>query len=335
MLLEILREVWMTLTAMAPYLLFGFFMAGVLSLFISPEFVERHLGGRGVWQVVKAAVFGIPLPLCSCSVIPVAASLRRHGAGRGATAAFLISTPQTGVDSILATMSLLGPIFAVFRTLAAFVSGVLGGILVDLVGNGAETTESVPACTDACCSEKHKPGRFARAMHHGFITLTADIAKPLLIGLLLAALIAALVPESFFAETIGPGWPSMLLMLLIGIPIYVCATASIPIAAAMMLKGVSPGAALVFLMTGPATNMAALATLWTMFGRRTAITFLVVVALTALGSGLVLDLLVDRSTVVSGTNMHAMLPPIVKHAAAVVLLIILGLAMRVSSLKHG
>ena len=128
-------ELWETLREMAPYLIFGFFVAGVLSVLIQPEVVERHLGGRGLWQVIKAAIFGVPLPLCSCGVIPVAASLRRHGAGSGATTSFLISTPQTGVDSIMVTLSLLGPVFAVFRPLISFVSGLLGGSLVTYFGS--------------------------------------------------------------------------------------------------------------------------------------------------------------------------------------------------------
>ena len=243
MLMDVLHAAWHTLTAMAPYLLFGFFMAGMLSMFISPRLVETHLGGRGIWPIIKASLFGIPLPLCSCSVIPVAASLRRHGAGHGATSAFLISTPQTGIDSILATVSLLGPVFAIFRTLCAFVSGVLGGGIVDLVTPA--DPPPVDDCAATCCCSEAKGNRFMRAMQHGFITLVDDVSGPLLAGLVIAGLISAFVPATLFTEHIGEGLPAMLLMLALGIPIYVCATASIPIAAAMILKGVSPGAALV------------------------------------------------------------------------------------------
>ncbi len=142
---EILLKTWETLVEMSPFLLFGFLVAGILYVFIRPELVERHLGGRGILQVVKASLLGVPLPLCSCGVIPVSASLRRHGAGRGATTSFLISTPQTGVDSIMVTLSLLGPVFAIFRPLFAFVSGIFGGAVVNAFDREEERRASSPA----------------------------------------------------------------------------------------------------------------------------------------------------------------------------------------------
>lgn len=323
MVLDVLQSAWQTLTAMAPYLLFGFFMAGMLSMFISPSLVEAHLGGRGIWPIMKASLLGIPLPLCSCSVIPVAASLRRHGAGHGATSAFLISTPQTGVDSIMATVSLLGPVFAVFRTLCAFVSGVVGGGIVDL-SSPAETAQP-ESCSETCCAGNREGRRFVRAMQHGFGTLVNDVSGPLLAGLVIAGLIAAFVPEQFFMDHVGEGLPAMLLMLALGIPIYVCATASIPIAAAMMLKGVSPGAALVFLMTGPATNAAAITTIWRMFGTRAGIAFLLSVALTALGSGLLMDIWVPATVLRADIITDAAHTSLPRSAAAIVLLILLAI----------
>jgi uncharacterized membrane protein YraQ (UPF0718 family) len=131
-LFKFMHEFWEVLGEMAPYLLFGFLVAGILSVYISQKFVERHLGGRGFWAVLKASLFGIPLPLCSCGVIPVAASLRKQGAGKGAVTSFLISTPQTGVDSILVTLSLLGPVYAIFRPVASFIKGVIGGMAVSI-----------------------------------------------------------------------------------------------------------------------------------------------------------------------------------------------------------
>ncbi len=321
MILVVIQAAWFTLTAMAPYLLFGFFMAGILSMFISPRLVENHLGGRGIWPIMKASLLGIPLPLCSCSVIPVAASLRRHGAGHGATSAFLISTPQTGVDSLLATISLLGPVFAIFRTLCAFISGVIGGGIVDLFSPHAD--DSQVSCEDACCDGEAQGNRFVRAMKHGFGTLVNDVSGPLLAGLVIAGLISAFVPEALFTEHVGEGLPAMLLMLALGIPIYVCATASIPIAAAMILKGASPGAALVFLMTGPATNAAAIATIWRLFGTRAGVAFLVSVALTALGSGLLMDAWIPAAVLrVDGAIGTSHAAPW-KSAAAVALLILL------------
>ena len=321
MVWDVAQAAWLTLTAMAPYLLFGFFMAGILSMFISPRLVEDHLGGRGIWPIMKASLLGIPLPLCSCSVIPVAASLRRHGAGHGATSAFLISTPQTGVDSLLATISLLGPVFAIFRTLCAFVSGVIGGGIVDLFSPHTDTAEA--ACEAACCGAEAQGNRFLRAMKHGFGTLVNDVSGPLLAGLVIAGLISAFVPESLFTEHVGEGLPAMLLMLALGIPIYVCATASIPIAAAMILKGVSPGAALVFLMTGPATNAASITTIWRLFGPRAGVAFLVSVAVTALGSGLLMDAWIPATVLRIDVVVKAEHGASWKSAAAIVLLALL------------
>ena len=187
-------ESWAVLGEMAPYLLFGFLMAGVLSVCISPEFVERHLGGRGFGPVVKAALFGVPLPLCSCGVIPVAASFRRHGASRAATTSFLLSTPQTGVDSIAITYALLGAAFAIYRPIIALATGLLGGLLVMLFGrskrNGGPADDQPPECHDSCCSEEGPKRNIVwRALEHGFITLPRDIGWPLLIGVVFAGAI--------------------------------------------------------------------------------------------------------------------------------------------------
>lgn len=318
-------QFWATLSDMAPYLLFGFLMAGILSVLISTAFVERHLGGTGLWAVVKASLFGVPLPLCSCSVIPVAASLRRHGASKGATTAFLLSTPQTGADSIMATFSLLGPVFAVFRPFAAFVSGILGGALVQRLATHEKDEPAPDRDNEACCCGTQRSSKVARIFRYGFLVLPQDIAGSLLVGILIAGVIAVLVPDGFFAEVLGTGFIAMLVMMLLGIPVYVCATASIPVAAAMMLKGVTPGAALVFLMTGPATNAATVATLWRMFGRRTAMLYLAAVAATALGSGLVLDAFFTIVRVRPGAEM-AMLPEWLKTLSACVLLVVLALS---------
>jgi uncharacterized membrane protein YraQ (UPF0718 family) len=271
-------------------------------------------------------VFGVPLPLCSCSVIPVAASLRRHGAGRGATAAFLLSTPQTGVDSVFVTYGLLGPLVAVFRPLAALATGLVGGAVIAAAGNGSNREPAGEACPHCCCDHA-SGGRLARALHFGFVTLPRDIGKPLLVGLVVAGLIAALVPGGFFSETLGTGLPAMLLMMVVGIPIYVCATASVPIAAAMILAGLTPGAALVFLMTGPATNAAAVATVWKMLGHRSAALYLAVVAGTALACGLLLDRLFVVTGVTPGHAGHHLLPPLLEQAAAVALVVVLALAL--------
>ena len=323
-------EFWDVLSEMAPYLLLGFAVAGVISVFLSAAWVERHLGGEGFWANFKASAFGVPLPLCSCGVIPVAASLRRHGAGRGATTAFLISTPQTGVDSILVTFSLLGWAFAIFRTLAAFLSGLLGGAWVSLGAEKSPSPEPQPescGCGASDCEDSHSPpkSRWRRMLFHGFIELPQDIGPALLVGLVISALITVLIPEDFFAEALGGGILAMLVMLAVGIPVYVCATASVPVAATMMLHaGISPGAALVFLMTGPATNAATLAIVYKTMGRRTAGLYLLSVAASALGAGLLLDWTLDIGDFQVGPEMSWMLPGWFKSLCAAALLAILG-----------
>jgi len=326
---SIFIDFWATIAEMSPYLLFGFFVAGLLSVLISQRFVEKHLGSHGIWPVVKASLFGVPLPLCSCSVIPVSMSLRKHGASKGATIAFLLSTPQTGVDSIFVTLSLLGPIFAVFRPLAAFVTGLVGGSLVDVFDKTKKDSRQQPQkCEDECCTTEHNKGKIARGLKYGFVTLPRDIGKPMLAGLVVAAFISALVPEGYFAEKLGTGIFPMLVMMLLGIPVYVCATASVPIAAALILKGLTPGAALVFLMTGPATNAASFVTIWKVLGNRTAVIYLASVAACALASGVLLDYIAPTLNLEVAAHSHRMLlPTTVKFASAFVLLLVLAFAI--------
>jgi uncharacterized membrane protein YraQ (UPF0718 family) len=284
--LNILREIWLVTVAMAPYLLFGFLMAGVLSVLVSKEFVRKHLGGRGWTGSVKAALVGVPMPICSCGVIPLAASLRKHGASRGATASFLASTPQTGIDSLMITYALLGWVFAVFRAVAAFLSGILCGTAVAAISPSERDARE--ACADEGCTAKEKPV-LQRILSYGFITLPRDIAKAMVIGIILSGVISGLIPDNFFADSIGDSPWAMLIMLVIGIPLYVCSSASVPIALAFIKAGISPGAALVFLITGPATNAATLTTLWQIIGRRQLAVFLAVLALSAVGAGIVMN----------------------------------------------
>jgi uncharacterized protein len=308
--LHILGSAWGVFAEMAPYLLFGFAIAGVLHVLLPTGFIERHLGGRGFFPVLKAALFGVPLPLCSCSVIPVTAALRKHGASRGATSAFLLATPQTGVDSILVTYSLLGPVMAIYRPVVALIMGLAGGWVADaIVKRDADGLELSPAgdthttgaentCDDDCgCGDDRAAGGvarrplppIARMLRYAFITLPRDIGRPLLFGMIIAAIITAVVPEHFFAPYLGGGiWP-MLVLMAIGIPMYVCATASVPIASALILAGVSPGAALVFLITGPVTNAAEISALWKVLGRRTVAVYLSTVVAGSLAAGLALD----------------------------------------------
>ncbi len=330
-------DFWSVLGQMSPYLLFGFAVAGALSLLISARTVERHLGGPGFWPVLKAALFGVPLPLCSCGVIPVGASLHRKGASRGATVAFLISTPQTGVDSIMVTFSLLGLTFAVFRPLAALISGVLGGLLVayTVKGRGEPGSSAAPPGTAADCptcaaprpADDDRPkgwlARLRSAMVYGFADLPEDIGRSMLGGLIIAAVITAIVPPDFFTGVLSGGVVAMLVMMALGIPVYVCATASVPVAAALIARGVSPGVALVFLMTGPATNAATIATVWRTMGKKTAVLYLASVAGTALASGLTLDYFFTVTGAPMPHEMGWMLPGAVSTSLAIIMLVVL------------
>jgi uncharacterized membrane protein YraQ (UPF0718 family)/copper chaperone CopZ len=307
LVIEILIASWAVLAAMAPYLLLGFFVAGVLSILISAEWVERHLGGRGLGQVFKASLFGVPLPLCSCGVLPVAASLRRQGASRGATTAFLVSTPQTGVDSIAVTYALLGPFVAVVRPLAALLTGFVGGALVhvadgrdgDEANRAANTGTGQSSCSMDGCRDDEPAHRhsFPDALRYGFVTLPRDIGKALLVGVALSGVISALIAPDTLRAYLGGGIVPMLVAMAIGIPLYVCATASTPIAASLIVAGLSPGAALVFLITGPATNSAALVTVWKVLGRRATILYLATIAVGALVTGIVVDSLISSGVV--------------------------------------
>jgi hypothetical protein len=226
----------------------------------------------------------------------------------------------------MATFGLLGPVFAIFRPIAAFAVGLIGGLIVAATDNSKEADAHADHCTDECCAPVEKRSKLRLALRHAFIVLPRDIAGPLLVGLIIAAAIGAFVPENFFSENLGKGIVAMLVMMAVGIPLYVCATASIPIAAMMMMKGVTPGAALVFLMTGPATNAATIATLWKIFGKRTTLIYLAVVAFTALGSGLLLDYFFNITDLPMGTIKSWMLPHWAKVVSAVALLVVLAVA---------
>ena len=270
----------------------------MLSILFSPQWIERHLGGRGFGPVLKASLLGVPLPLCSCGVIPVAASIRRHGASRAATISFLLSTPQTGVDNISVVWGLLGPVFAVFSPITALITGLLGGGLVHLFGekdpldNAGRPIKSI-ACAESCCTEKEKHNFILRALRFGFLTLPRDIGKPLLLGVLIAGAITAFVPRGELKPYLGNEFLSILLMIAVGIPFYVCATASVPFAASLIHMGASPGAALAFLIAGPATNAATISTTWKLLGKRTGLLYMFTIALSALLCGLMLNWLMS------------------------------------------
>jgi len=280
------QALWQVLAQSGPYLLVGLLLAGLLEVLVPKGLIRRHLGGRGLGPVTRAALIGAPVPLCSCSVLPTATQLRRDGASPGATTSFLIATPETGVDSIGISYALLDPMMTIARPVTAIATAVGAGLAVDAAG--AAPAPEAPA--SSCCEDHehdHPPrgGRLQRAVSYAFGPLLADLTPWFVLGFALAAVIALAVPADFFAGDVAQGLPAMLLMLAAGIPLYVCATASTPIAAALMAKGLEPGAALVFLLAGPATNVATMSVVRGLLGGRALAVYVAAIAGCALLAG--------------------------------------------------
>ena len=328
-ILSFIEDYWdalLSMTAeMAPYLLLGFFFAGLLRAFVPKNIYRRHLAPRNMKSVVKAALLGIPLPLCSCGVIPTSVGLRREGASHGACTSFLIATPQTGVDSIAATYSLMGLPFAVVRPIAALFTAMFGGWLVNRYARDDEKLSAEQAnhdensqCDcghhhdhdhdhdhsdhDHCHSDHHHEAadgedwwhRFADAMRYAFVEMLQDVGKWLVVGLLIAALITVAVPNEWLAALHDYKLLNMIIVLAVAIPMYVCATGSIPIAVSLMAKGLTPGAALVLLMAGPAVNSASMLVIGKVFGRRTLWLYVASIVVGAMLFGLGIDYLLPQ-----------------------------------------
>lgn len=350
-------EILLLINEMSPYLLLGFLLAGLMHAFIPGRYYTRYLSKPTLGSVINAAIFGIPLPLCSCGVIPTAMSLRKEGASRGAVTSFLIATPQTGIDSIIATFSLMGVPFAVIRPLAALVTAVLGGWMVntfvslrdrrahrEMAEGTIVKTEETETCTchchchenkaESCCPEgdsddhhhhhhhsgehhhhsshhRHSShhhhsssaschchdrkipntigGKIVEALRYAFLDMMSDIGKWLVIGLVVAGLITIYVPDEVFTIFKDNTMASMILVLIISIPMYLCATGSIPIAVVLMLKGLTPGAALVLLMAGPACNMASILVIRKGLGFRTLVIYILSIVIGAVFFGCLID----------------------------------------------
>ena len=290
-----MKEMFDLINGMAPYLLLGFFLAGVMHAFVPQTLYRRYLGGHSFRAVLNAALLGIPLPLCSCGVIPTAMSLRKEGASKGATVSFLISTPQTGVDSIIATYSLMGLPFALIRPLVALVTSLLGGCLVNKLDD-KESPEVQQGASSVAedVAQKSFVQRMKSAFRYAFVEMMQDIGRWLLLGLVVAGLITVFVPDSFFALFADKPLLSMLLVLAFAVPMYLCATGSIPIAVALILKGLSPGTALVLLMAGPAVNVASMLVISRVMGKKTLALYLLSIVSGAIFFGLGIDYLLPR-----------------------------------------
>ncbi|EJX00484.1 permease [gut metagenome] len=290
-----MKEIFELIYGMAPYLILGFFLAGLMHAFVPNTLYRRYVGQNSFRSVFNAAMLGIPLPLCSCGVIPTAMSLRKEGASKGATISFLIATPQTGIDSIIATYSLIGFPFALVRPIVALATALFGGCLVNKLDSTLdEKTTTETKTPTGCTSHRSFREKLKTALHYAFVEMMQDIGKWLVVGLIIAGLITVFVPDSFFAIFTDKPLFSMLLVLAFAIPMYLCATGSIPIAVALMMKGLSPGTALVLLMAGPAVNAASILVISKVMGKETLKLYLTSIILGAICFGLGIDYLLPR-----------------------------------------
>ncbi len=295
------RDFVTILSEMSPYLLLGFFFAGLLYAFMPRQKIEKYFSGKPLKSSILASIFGIPLPLCSCGVIPTGTALYKNGASKGGTVSFLISTPQTGVDSILATFSLLGLPFAIIRPIAALITGITGGLITSRITkeDAKETHFKEPETTEKSILQRVKD-----VFRYGFVEFIQDISKWLVIGLVLAAIISVLIPNDFFNVLKLSPILQMLLILVVSIPLYICATGTIPLAAVLLLKGISPGAAFMLLMAGPATNAATITMIGTVLGKKSLFSYLGTIIVGALSFGLLIDYVLPTEWFTQIANQH-------------------------------
>lgn len=396
-LLDWIVAFWNLLVDAGLWLLVGFLIAGLFFALVPASLVKKQLGGRGIWPVFKASAIGVPMPLCSCAVIPAAAAIRRGGASKGASAAFAISTPEIDVPGISLTWALIGPVMAITRPIVSFITAISAGLAINFFdrdeeiepvsaapgkpddeasgccSSAKEASQSScgcskssdaavePAKTSSCCSSEaeattsccsstadsaSKPASsccssqvsgvvepvWKRSLRFSFVTLPKDLARWMVLGLALSALVVVLIPEGWIeanleSGVLGPAG-SKLLMLAIGIPWYVCATASTPLAAVLIAKGLSPGAALVFLLAGPATNPATMGWIIKDLGLRSLVVYLVSISGMALAAGFALDALIPaeafKQTAAIMVHEHR---SVVNQVAAGILALILAVGL--------
>lgn len=344
---------WSLFMEMAPYLFLGFLVAGILHALIPDEKVLSYLGDPAgkIKSVVNASIMGLPLPLCSCGVVPTALSLKKRGATKGATLSFLISTPETGVDSIAITYALLDPIMTVFRPLATLVTAIAAGITENLSSREEKkpqvrnplvlmqmplTQECGCSCSGSACSPNGTvSSRLNAGIKHAFIDLLGDISRWLVASTILAGIISYAIPADIVSNYLGGGIYSMLAMLFIGIPLYICATASTPLAAALISKGMSPGTAFVFLLAGPATNAATITMITKFLGKKSVIVYLSMIAVCSVGFGLLLDFIYLQLGIHAATIVGSggeIVPSYVQFAFALILLPLMAYGMLKKSL---
>ncbi len=285
------------LNAMSIYLLLGLLLAGILKQIVPDDFISKHLGKSSTGSVIKATIFGIPLPVCSCSVIPLAQSLRKEGASKGSVQSFLISTPITGVDSILATFSFFGLIFTIFRVVSSIIIAITVGLIQNFVEKDDKKIQEVKeetscSCHCSCDSAKKEKKSFSikEVFSYAYVTLFKDMVKPLFIGLILGALFTTFVPKEYSSLLFENQFLTYLVIILFSMPLYVCATASLPLAAAFMLNGMSGGAAFIFLTAGPATSAVTMSVVYKLLGKTSLIIYITTIALLSLLFGFLYDM---------------------------------------------
>jgi len=318
-------EIWKLLLEMSPYLLFGLLIAGLLHVLFPSQKIYKYFSGNSIKAILRASLFGVPLPLCSCGVIPVAAHLKKDGAGDAPTLSFLISTPTTGIDSIFATYALLGPVFAIIRPVSAFFAGCLAGIMILLLNKKSEEIKIVEEeCISCEKSPSKKPGillKVKEILRYAFFELLDDIGKWLAIGIIAGGVIGFFAPEKVIETYLGNPLMAYPLMLVIAVPLYVCATGSIPIAASLIMKGMTPGAGLIFLIAGPATNTATLSFVGGKMGKKTLFIYLATIIITSLLCGYAIDVLYNATeyNIYSFQSGKKIIPFSVKVLSSVVL----------------
>ena len=323
---DFINELYFITTDMAPYLLLGFFFAGLLYLLFPKKKVRRYMGRNRNRAVINASLFGIPLPLCSCGVIPTGLSFYRNGASKGSTVSFLISTPQTGIDSILVTYSMMGLPFALIRPFVALATGISGGFLTNRI-TGKEKEEPVAETANNTAPPSGFFPRIKAMFRYAFVEFLQDIMGWLIVGLMIAALIAVFIPDDFFAGRAGNDMIEMLVILVAAIPVYICATASVPIAAVLLLKGLSPGAALVLLMAGPATNAATITMIAKVLGKKSLAGYLISIISGALIFGFLINTFLPARWFELPMHMmshdHEILPAWLSAGSAIVLVLLI------------
>ena len=317
------------LDAMAIYVLFGLLFAGILKQIIPDDFVIKHLGRGSVSSVVKATLFGIPLPVCSCSVIPLAQSLKKEGASKGAVQSFLISSPITGVDSILATFSFFGLIFTIFRVISSVIIAITVGLIQNFVDKDEkiikeEVSISSCGCSNSCSSSSVKKSfSIKKVFFYAYVTLFVDMVKPLFIGLIFGALFTTLAPKEYTSLLFENQILTYIVIMLFSMPLYVCATASLPIAAALMLEGMSAGAAFIFLTAGPATSAITMSVVYKTLGKTSLIIYLSTISVLSLFFGFLFDLFFSDINILQ-FNLHDEETNLISQIASFIMLFLMA-----------